>query len=391
MVVHSHYPVGEARAEREARAAIEAGYDVDVVCLRRTDEPARETVDDVRITRLPVEHARGVSAVRSVFEYVDFALRASVAVLRIHRREPVDVVYVHAPPDFLIVTALIPRLLGSGVVLDIHDLSPHMFNARFSGRRISRLAEGALRLVERGACSVADRVITVHEPYRDELAAHGVPRRKIAIVMNAPLPDSVEQGLAAASDRPTSDAFVVAYHGTVNHWYGVDLLVEAIARLRGERPELSGLILGEGDALPAVERLARELDVDAQIEFTRAYISNAEAIARVAGADCGVVPNRRLLLNRFALSSKLLEYVALGVPVVVARLETLEAHFGPDEVTFFEADNAESLAEAIDWVVQNPQQAWEKAQRARRRAEAYSWDESRPPFLEALSSAARDG
>ena len=132
MVVHSHYPVGEARAEREARAAIEAGYDVDVVCLRRTDEPARETVDDVRITRLPVEHARGVSAVRSVFEYVDFALRASVAVLRIHRREPVDVVYVHAPPDFLIVTALIPRLLGSGVVLDIHDLSPHMFNARFS-------------------------------------------------------------------------------------------------------------------------------------------------------------------------------------------------------------------------------------------------------------------
>src|SRR5205809_6226900 len=121
MIVHSHYPVGEPRAEREALAAVEAGYAVDVICLRWPHEAESETVDGIRITRLPVQHVRGAGAVRSIREYVGFALRATVTALKIHRETPIDIVYVHAPPDFLIVTALIPRLFGSRVVLDIHD------------------------------------------------------------------------------------------------------------------------------------------------------------------------------------------------------------------------------------------------------------------------------
>lgn len=391
MIVHSYYPVGEVRAEREARAAVEAGYSVDVICLRRPHEAHVEIVQDIRITRLPVQHVRGAGALRSISEYIEFALRASASVLRIHRKAPIDVVYVHAPPDFLIVTALIPRLLGSRVVLDIHDLSPHMFDARFGDSRLARPVERVLRAVERGACSVADRVITVHAPYRDELAAHGVPPEKITVVMNAPMPDTVALARAAARNGQHSGSFVVAYHGTVTHWYGVDLIVEAIARLEDRIPELRGLILGEGDALPQVEALAERLDVASQMDFPTELVSQVEAICRVASASCGVIPNRPSRLNRFALSSKLLEYVLLGVPVVVSRLETLAAHFSSGEVTFFEPDDAAALAEAIAWVAGHPDEAREKAERARRRAEAYSWPESRARLLEALSRTASEG
>ena len=387
MIVHSHYPVGEPRAEREARAALEAGYAVDVICLRWPHEPPSETVDEIGITRLPVQHVRGAGAFGFILEYVGFALRATLATLRIHRRSRIDVVYVHAPPDFLIVAALIPRLLGSGVVLDIHDLSPHMFDARFGGRRLAGAVERALRIVERGACSVADRVVTVHDPYREELAAHGVPSDKIAVVMNAPATDAVERARAAAATRRDSESFVVAYHGTVTHWYGVDLIVEAIARLEERVPCLRGLILGEGDALASAEALAHTLGVKTRIEFSREYVSHDEALRLVAGASCGVIPNRRSRLNRFALSSKLLDYVALGIPVVVARLETLGAHFSPDEVTFFEPGDVESLAEAIAWVAQHPDEAREKAEHARKRGEDYSWSKSRTRLVEALSYA----
>lgn len=386
MIVHSHYPVGEPRAEREAHAAVEAGYIVDVICLRWPHELASETVDDIGITRLPVQHVRGAGALPYIMEYMGFALRATLATLRIHRRTPIDVVYVHAPPDFLIVSALIPRLLGSGVVLDIHDLSPHMFDARFGRRPLARAAVLVLRLVERGACSVADRVVTVHDPYRDELAAHGVPSAKIDVVMNAPATEAVDR--ARAARRRNSDSFVVAYHGTITHWYGVDLVVEAIGRLDERIPELSGLVIGEGDALNAAERLARERGVQKRIDFSGAYVPHAEALRRVAGASCGVIPNRRSRLNRFALSSKLLDYVTLGIPVVVARLETLAAHFSPDEVTFFEPDDVDSLAEAIAWVAEHPTEAREKTERARRRAEAYSWRVSRKRLLEVLSGVA---
>jgi glycosyltransferase involved in cell wall biosynthesis len=388
MIVHSHYPVGEPRAEREARAAVEAGYAVDVICLRSPHEAPSETVDDIRITRLPVQHVRGASALRSISEYVGFALRATVAAVRIHRKASLDIVYVHAPPDFLIVTALIPRLFGSRVVLDIHDLSPHMFNARFGGGRLAQLVERALRAIERSACSIADRVITVHDPYRNELAAHGVPSGKIAVVMNAPSTDAVDLARTAAANGRRSESFVVAYHGTVTHWYGVDLIVEAIARLEDRIPQLRGMILGEGDALSSAEALAHRLGVASRIDFSSTFVSHVEALCRVASASCGVIPNRRSRLNRFALSSKLLEYVSLNVPVVVSRLETLAAHFASDEVTFFEPDDAESLAEAIAWVAEHPAEARKKTERAQRRAEAYSWPASRARLLETLSRPA---
>jgi glycosyltransferase involved in cell wall biosynthesis len=388
MVVHSYYPVGEVRAEREARAAAEAGYAVDVICLRRPHEAEVEDVDNIRITRLPVQHLRGSGAMRLIGEYVRFAAGASAAVLRIHRRHPIDVVYVHAPPDFLIVTAVVPRVLGSRVILDIHDLSRHMFDARFGSGRLARPVERVLRAVERGACLLADRVITVHNPYREELAANGVPADKIVVVMNAPSDGLVEAGRAAAANGQHSRSFVVAYHGTVTHWYGVDLLVEAIANLEDRIPNLRGLILGEGDALPAAEELAHRAGVASRVEFPSSLVSQVEAVSRVAGASCGVIPNRRSRLNRFALSSKLLEYVALEIPVVVSKLDTLAAHFDADEVTFFEPGDVESLAEAIAWVAEHPEEAREKAKRARRRAEAYSWRSSRARLLDALSSRA---
>jgi glycosyltransferase involved in cell wall biosynthesis len=386
MIVHSYYPVGEPRAEREAIAAVEAGYDVDVICLRRNGEPAVETADGITSIRLPVEHVRGGGARRSITEYGAFAFRATIAVLKLRRRKEIDVVYVHGPPDFLIAAAIIPRLLGARVVLDIHDLSPDMFHARFGGRPLARLVERGLRLVERGACAVAHRVITVHDPYRDELVAHGVSPEKIAVVMNSPDGDAVDRARAAAADNGRGDGFLLSYHGTITHWYGVDLIVEAVARLEERLPKIRASILGQGDALAAAERLAEGLRITDRIDFHETFLPHEEALRRVAGSSCGVIPNRRSQLNRFALSSKLLDYVLLGVPVVVARLETLAAHFSPDEVTFFEPDEADSLAEAIAWVAEHPKSAREKAARAQRRAEDYAWQVSRKRLLEALSA-----
>jgi glycosyltransferase involved in cell wall biosynthesis len=210
--------------------------------------------------------------------------------------------------------------------------------------------------------------------------------------MNSPAPEAVARAQAAVNGSPIANSsFVVAYHGTVTHWYGVDLLVEALGSLKTRIPHLQATLLGEGDALSSVEELARRLGVEDRIEFSRAYVPHDVALARVAAADCGVIPNRRSLLNRFALSSKLLEYVMLGVPVVVSRLETLAAHFASDEVTFFEPDDAASLAEAIAWVAEHPDEAREKSKRARQRAEAYSWPASRDELLSALSDATPEG
>jgi len=263
-----------------------------------------------------------------------------------------------------------------------------MYEARFAGRKpIARAVRAVLRAIERAACALADQVITVHEPYRRELALDGVPERKISVVMNAADERLIETVVTRrGGNGARGGPFTLAYHGTITHWYGVDLLVEALATLSPQLPDARAVVLGAGDAVDSARALARDLGVDDRLELPGRYVPIEQALARVASADCGVIPNRPSTLNRFALSSKLFEYVALGIPVVVARLETLAAHFGPEEVTFFEPGDAASLADALRWVAVNPDAAREKAKAAGRRAREYSWQENRGRYVELLTS-----
>jgi glycosyltransferase involved in cell wall biosynthesis len=378
MVVHAHYPLAEPRVEREAKAARDAGYEVHVVCLRNRGELRREVIDGITIHRLPLRHVRGASKWRLALEYLSFALVAMAVVSRLHRRRRIDLVQVHAPPDFLAVAGLPIKLRGGRLILDVHDISTHMYRARFTngddaGARKDRLL-GVLTLIERGACTLADSVVTVHEPYRRELISHGVPEPKVQVVMNAVDEILVEPARRArtAGNRP-AHPFTLAYHGTITEWYGVDLIVDALRRLEGEIPAVRAIILGEGDALPRVRELADRLGVADRVRFSSSYVPIGEALREVARADCGIIPNRASTLNTFALSSKLFEYVALGVPVVSAELPTIRAHFSQDELLYFRAGDTDSLVAALLRVARDPASAKRRAQAAQRRYEEYRW------------------
>jgi glycosyltransferase involved in cell wall biosynthesis len=380
MVVHGPYPLGEPRVEREAAAARDAGWDVEVLATRRTGERPVERADGVLVRRLPVEHRRGVGPAAVIREYLAFTLLAGKVLARGRRH---DVVQVHAPPDFLVAAAVVPRVRGARVVLDVHDLSSHMFAMRFGDRRGAGLAGRLLRLVERVAARAADAVVTVHEPYRTELERGGVQARKLTVLMN-----SVDESRLPppGGHAPAADGFRVVYHGTITPPYGVDLLVRAAARAV---PHVDGLRLelyGEGDELPGVRELAAGLGLGERLSTSDRYLPHRQVLERIAGASAGVVPNRPTRLNRFALSSKLFEYVALGIPVAVADLPTLRAHFSDDEVRFFRAGDSEALADALVELAAEPVQAAERARRARERYEEYRWAGQSRRYLDLLDS-----
>src|SRR5205085_10101871 len=131
-------------------------------------------------------------------------------------------------------------------------------------------------------------------------------------------------------------------------------------------PRARGLILGGGDALDAVRTRAADRGLAERVTFT-GWLPAAEALGQISRANCGVIPNLPTELNRFALSTKLFEYIGIGIPVVVAKLETLEAHFSDAEVTFFKPGDPESLADAFRWIATHPDEANAKTGRARER------------------------
>jgi glycosyltransferase involved in cell wall biosynthesis len=373
MVVHGPYPVGEPRVEREALAARAAGWDVDVLAMRRHGEPLEEDVQGVHVCRMPLEHRRGAGLAGALREYISFT---ALAARELGRGRRYDVVQLHSPPDFLVAAALLPRIRGARLVLDIHDLSSDMFAMRFGDRP---RADRVLRLVERVATRLVDAVVTVHEPYRRELESRGVPPDKLTVLMN-----SVDESHLPTGCGENGDAFRVVYHGTITPPYGVDMLVRAAARASIDIGNLRLELYGEGDELPEVQSLATELGLSGRLCVSAGYLPHRDVLERVAGASVGVVPNRPTRLNRFALSSKLFEYVALGIPVVVADLPTLRAHFSDDEVRFFRAGDDAALVDALVDVATDRDAARARAEAARRRYAAYRWPEQARRYVELL-------
>jgi glycosyltransferase involved in cell wall biosynthesis len=379
MLVHGRYPIGEPRVAREARAALDAGWEVDIVAMRNPGEPAEEKVDGAAVVRLPLAHRRGAGALAVVREYLGFTILASLRVTGLAARRRYDVVHVNNPPDFLALGAVIPKLLGSKVIFDVHDLSPEMFAMRFGGRRGSGLADRVLRLFEAWTAKFADAVVTVHEPYRRELAARGVPLEKITVVMNS----VDERLLPPGDDSQGGRGFRVVYQGTITPHYGVHLLVEAVARIVGEVPETRLEIYGDGDSLPEVRSVAR-LHLGERVQLSGRLLPHQQVLERIRSASVGVVPNLRTPLNRFALSTKLFEYVALGIPVVSADLPTIREHFGDSEVLFFKAGDSDALAAALLEIRRDPRAAAARAKAALRRYEQYRWPANARRYAELL-------
>ena len=302
-------------------------------------------------------------------EYVGFTLFAAVRASLLTARRRYSAVHIHNPPDFLIVAAVVPKLFGARVIFDVHDLSDDMFAMRFGTRRGARLADRILRLVESGATRFADFVITVHEPYRRELAMRGVAPEKTTVVMN-----TVDERLMPSARRELkNDAFRIVYHGTVTPPYGVSLLVEAVARLAEHVPGVSLHVYGGGDAVPEVKALAERLSIAKRVHLSGQYVSHAEVLERVQDASVGVIPNLPVRFNRLALSTKLFEYVALGIPVVSADLTAIREHFSDSELLFFTAGEIDALSSALFETWRLPEAAAARARMALQRYERYRW------------------
>jgi glycosyltransferase involved in cell wall biosynthesis len=369
MVAHSGFP-HDVRVAREVRVAISAGFEVHVVATRRPDELRHEIVDGAAVHRLPIAHRRGASAVGVFTEYVAFALLAALRVGRLSLRRRFDVVQVHNPPDFLIAAALLPKLLGARIVFDVHDLSSDMFAMRFPSAWWTPLIERGLRAIERLACRTADVVVTVHEPYRMELVGRGAAADKTLVVLN-----TVDETLLPRPPRqPARTPFRIVYHGSVTPHYGVELLIRALAEVVERVPDATLEIYGEGDAVRQLAAAAESIGVATRLTMTGELLPQAEVLRQVDGAAVGVIPNLPTRLNRFALSTKLFEYVALGVPVLSADLPTIRQHFTDSEIAYFRAGDAQSLADGLVAIADDFENALRRAVAAKHRYDAsYRW------------------
>jgi glycosyltransferase involved in cell wall biosynthesis len=377
MVVFSNYP-SDIRVRREAEALVEAGAEVDVLCLAEPGEPNRETVRGVRVFRLPLVHRR-TGAWRYFLEYAGFLLWASARLTALYAGRRHDVVHVHNMPDFLVFAALVPRLAGARVILDLHDPMPELFesnNPRFRHHPLQR----ALVRLERWSIRFAHQVITTNLSFRNVFVARGCPPEKIEIVMNSPQESVFFPGRPAAGAAGPEPGFHLMYHGLIVERHGLDTAVRAVQSLRREMPDIRLHIYGAGEFWPAVEA---RIDRERLHPWIRMHGKKSieQIVEDIRSIDLGIVPNQKTPFTDLNFPTRIFEFLCLGKPVVAPRTQGILDYFDERSLYLFEPGNADDLARAV-------RDAWSDPAERRRKAEAghaiyrsYRWELQKQTLL----------
>jgi len=373
----------DGRVKRHAEALAERGDSTDVLCL--ASNLWGET-NGVNVIGLEIPRYRGSSRTRYLRSYLRFFALASRKAIQLSRSARYDVVIVCTMPDAAVLCALGPRLMGSKILLDIHDTMPELYRDKFGGRR-GDLGARLLLAQERASASIATRVLAVHELHRDRLVAAGIPKQKISVVMNVP---DTRTFSPPHNSHHANGSFVVVCHGTLTRRLGLDTAVVAASMLRRRIPGFRLRVIGGGDYLDEGRRLARYLELDNHVEFVPT-VPISELPLLLSQADIGIVPNHASSATHLMLPVKLLEYATLEIPIIAARLRTIEHYFDSRSVRFFSPENPAALAEAIEDLYRDPGQRVRMAQRARTIAHELSWERQRRELYAAVDSLiARD-
>jgi len=377
LVVHAVYP-GDPRVRRQSDALIGAGHEVDLLCLRGPGEPAEERDGPMRIVRLPVNRVfRGFAG--HLAEYLAFAGLAAVRLAREHRRRRYDLVQVATVPDFLAFAAAPLRLGGVPLLLDLHEDMPAFFRDRFANpllRPLHPLVSGTAR----AAAATATEVITVHEPLRQLSIARGVAPERIGVVMN-----SADTRLFDAVRHPRrpfryDGELRLIHHSNLQRIYGLDIAVEAVARIDPDDLPHRLDVYGDGPFRPEVEAAIARTRTAGRVRL-HGRVPIDELPGLLAASDIALVPSRPEPYLDLSLSTKLLEAAAMGVPTVASDLATFRAHFSGDAVRYVPGGDPAALAGAIRELAADPAAANALGEEAQRQARRYAWEEQAARYV----------
>jgi glycosyltransferase involved in cell wall biosynthesis len=381
----------DRRTWQEALALTAAGYEVRVICPRTEKYPRRrECLDGIHIYR----YSPGPEARRSIAYLVEYTI-AILAQLRlalgIRLRRRIDLVHICNPPDLLFLVALPLVASGSRLVYDHHDANPELMVAK--GLQEDAWLVRLMTFFERLTYRTAHVSIETNDSYRNiALGRGGMAPEDVFVVRSAPDVDRFAE--AKADDKwRRGRKHLVGYVGIMGLQDGLDYLIDAadvIIRDWG-RDDIQFVLVGDGPELPRLRERVRSLGIGDYVEFTGLISSGKELGTVLATADVCVSPDEANRMNDISTMVKIMDYMALGKPIV--QFDLHEGRISAGEASLYATRNdVSSLAEGIVQLVDDSEMGTRMGQIGRRRlTTSLSWEMQVPRLLAAYQRALEKG
>jgi glycosyltransferase involved in cell wall biosynthesis len=382
MVAHTIYE-SDNRVMRYAETLVKRGHDVDVIALGRGGQSRESIVDGVRVFRVQ-NRGSNESLVGYPFRIVAFLLRTALILCWRHMRERYDVIHVHSVPDFLVFSAIVPKLAGAKVILDIHDVLPEFFASKFRVGEDSALFS-LLVIVERMSARFADHVLVANHLWQEKLLSRSVPSGKVTTIQNTP-----DRAVFKRCGRTRADdgKFILVYPGSLNSHQGVDVAIRAMPAVLREVPQTELHVYGRGSAKEDLIKLVGQLALQNSV-YIHSELPSREIVRIIENADVGVEPKRATLFADEAFSTKILEYMAMGIPAVASRTKVHRYYLDDSLLMFFPDGDFEALAHCIVILAKDPQLRARYVQKGLEFVNRNDWDAQMPDYLHLLEVFAK--
>jgi glycosyltransferase involved in cell wall biosynthesis len=367
MVTYSFYET-DSRVMRYAEALTQRGDDVEVFALGKPETPRNEVIYGVKVHRLQGRVFNEKNRFTFLWRVSTFLMRAFVRVSLGDLRKKYDLVHVHSVPDFLVFAALLPRIRGTPVILDIRDILPEFYASKF-GASAKSMGFRILCIFEKISASFASHVIIAGTEWQRRLLSRSVGPGQSTVILNVPDRSIFRR---SSNSRNASPGCLLIYHGTLNRHQGLDMAVMAFAKIKDLVPEAAFHIYGDGPSKSELLSLIEQHHLeDRVVVYERKPVREIPAILETA--QIGIVPKRKDEFGNEAFSTKILEFMAMGIPVIVSDTKVDQNYFDDSLVRFFRGESVEDLADCMLGLIRDPEKRKAMAEHAQRFVASNDW------------------
>lgn len=368
----------DTRVQKEAYAAAEAGYELDIYTL---EDDLVSNYNTFNFVRSNIIQYKGQSKFHYIFSYIRFFLYCFFNLSTKFFKEKYKFVHVHNMPNFLVFSSIIPKMFGAKVILDIHDLMPEIFSVKFR-LPIDHALIKLLYFEERISAKFANEIIATNSYHIERFHKNKIVNKKITEVINV----ADEKIFYSPNSKDyLQEEVIIAYPSTLAKRLGIDTLIEAIEILHKNKLKFKLYIYGDGEYREDIAKIIIKKNLNEVVILSKSFISLEILSMELDKAHIGVIPLPTNVSNDIAMPVKIYEFFAKKVCVVATELPLMKSCFN-NSVMFFQEGSSEDLAEKLEYLIHNREIIKDYAERGYSKFSTQTWDFFKSKYKEILTN-----
>jgi glycosyltransferase involved in cell wall biosynthesis len=347
-----------------------------------------EVIDGIHIYRHPMPR-EGNTPLGYVYEYGCALFWEFLYTWFIYLRHGFRVIQGCNPPDDIFLIALPFKLFGVKYIFDHHDANPELYFSKYAKQGFFYKTQVWL---EKLTYRTSDVVMATNSSYSDlAVTRGGIAAEDVFIVRNGPDLKTFKP-VTPNPALKRGKTFLVGYVGTMSIQEGLDILIDVAAHVKNlGRNDIQFTCVGGGPGLTGLREMTKDKGLEDMLNFT-GRVPDQELLDILSTADVCVNPDKPCQMNDISTMIKIMEYMALGKPIV--QFDLKEGRFSAGEASLYSdcRNQVADFAAKILWLLDRPAERTRMGEFGRKRvSEELAWEYSVPNLLAAYERVLSKG